>query len=243
MLTGAARVRRRGRHRHDRGGGDEGARLEPAAGLDAAVRRTAPAAMPGETERESSAAHRRRTPRTLERPASEPTTRTLPAARRGRDRAAGAVAGAAAVGLAAVLLWSATPAVVAPPPMHVAVPMPSPTTASNGVLLSPDGRYLATRGPSGAVHAAHLRRIASRRHSMASPDAGRQTAEASRCCGPNDELVRMDVAGGPAVAFAKTRRTGSGCAWGRDGVLLVHGGAEPFSRADDFRRDAHASGV
>ena len=44
----------------------------------------------------------------------------------------------------------------------------------------------------------------------------------------NDELVRMDVAGGPAVAFAKTRRTGSGCAWGRDGVLLVHGGAEPF---------------
>ena len=26
----------------------------------------------------------------------------------------------------------------------------------------------------------------------------------------NDELVRMDVAGGPAVAFAKTRRTGAG---------------------------------
>ena len=165
----------------------------------------------------------------LERPSSEPTTRTLPAARRGRDRAAGAVAGAAAVGLAAVLLWSATPAVVAPPPMHVAVPMPSPTTASNGVLLSPDGQYLATRGPSGE----------SMLHTFDGSPPKRLDGIAG-CWSPdsrslallraNDELVRMDVAGGPAVAFAKTRRTGSGCAWGRDGVLLVHGGAEPFSR-------------
>jgi dipeptidyl aminopeptidase/acylaminoacyl peptidase len=164
----------------------------------------------------------------LERPSSEPTTRTLPAARRGRDRAAGAVAGAAAVGLAAVLLWSATPAVVAPPPMHVAVPMPSPTTASNGVLLSPDGRYLATRGPSGG----------SMLHTFdGSPP---QTLDGiAGCWSPdsrslallraNNQLVRLDVAGGPAVTLTTTSRTGAGCNWGRDGVLLVEGGAGLFS--------------
>ena len=165
-----------------------------------------------------------------EEPSIGPMTRSLPAHRRGRDRAAGVVAGAAAVGLAAALFWSsATPTVVAPPPTHVAIPMPSPTTASNGLLLSPDGRYLATRGPSGE----------SMLHTFdGSPP---QTLDGiAGCWSPdsrslallraNNELVRMDVAGGPAVAFAKTRHTGLGCAWSRDGVLLVHGGGEPFSR-------------
>jgi dipeptidyl aminopeptidase/acylaminoacyl peptidase len=46
----------------------------------------------------------------------------------------------------------------------------------------------------------------------------------------NNELVRIDVAGGPAVALTKISRTSAGCVWGRDGVLLVNGGPEPFSR-------------
>jgi dipeptidyl aminopeptidase/acylaminoacyl peptidase len=46
----------------------------------------------------------------------------------------------------------------------------------------------------------------------------------------NNELARLDVAGGPAVTLTTTSRTGAGCNWGRDGVLLVEGGAGLFSR-------------
>jgi dipeptidyl aminopeptidase/acylaminoacyl peptidase len=160
----------------------------------------------------------------------EPPLRPPPAAHRGRDLAAGGVAGAAAVAIAAALFGPSTPTVLAPPPIHVAVPMPSPTAASNGVLLSPDGRFLATRGPGGAsssiLHALDgspslsLDGIAG----CWSPDS-----RSLALLRANNELVRLDVAGGPAVTLTTTSRTGAGCNWGRDGVLLVEGGAGLFS--------------
>jgi dipeptidyl aminopeptidase/acylaminoacyl peptidase len=158
----------------------------------------------------------------------EPPLRPPPAAHRGRDLAAGGAAGAAAIAIAAALFWPSTPTVPAPPPIHVAVPMPSPTAASNGVLLSPDGRFLATRGPSGAsmLHALDgspslsLDGIAG----CWSPDS-----RSLALLRANNELVRLDVAGGPAVTLTTTSRTGAGCNWGRDGALLVEGGAGLFS--------------
>ena len=166
-------------------------------------------------------------------PPDEVAARTALPGRTGRrglaiGALAGAFFGAAAAGVAGWLLRPAPPAVDQAPPMHVAVPMPSPTAAANGVLLSPDGRYLVTRGPGGAsmLHAFD-----------GSPS--RPLDGVAGCWSPdsrslaliraNDELVRMDVAGGPAVAFARVRPTGAGCSWGRDGVLLVEGGFEPFS--------------
>jgi hypothetical protein len=163
-------------------------------------------------------------------PASEsPVQGTPPARLRIAHVAGGALAGAAAVAAAAWLLWPAAPVVVSPTAMHVAVPMPTPTTASNGVLVSPDGRYLAAVGPSGAsiLHAFD--------GSPVQPLDG-----VAGCWSPDSrslvllrassELVRMDVAGGPAIAFAKGPGTGWGCSWGRDGVLLVGGGHDPFSQ-------------
>lgn len=68
-----------------------------------------------------------------------------------RDLTAGALAGVVASALAAYVAWPAPPAMlsVAPVPMHLSVSMPTPTSAVNGVLLSPDGRYLITRASGG----------------------------------------------------------------------------------------------
>ena len=161
--------------------------------------------------------------------AAEPAPSPRGSTTRGRDLAAGALAGAAAIGVAAWLLWPAPAAVGVAPAIHVAVPMPTPTSASNGLLLSPDGRYLATRGPGGAstLHALDgspsqpLDGIAG----CWSPDS-----RSLALLRANDDLVRIDVSGGPAVALAKITRTGAGCSWGRDGILLVNGGPDAFSR-------------
>ena len=62
---------------------------------------------------------------------------------------AAALAGAAVATAAAWLLRPATPAAPMPAALHLAVPGLDPASASNGVLLSPDGRFLVTRGAAG----------------------------------------------------------------------------------------------
>ena len=159
----------------------------------------------------------------------EPATAiAAPSPNRGRYLTAGALAGAAVVALTMALVSPASSPDGSRTAMHVAIPMPSPTTAANGVSLSPDGRYLATRGSGGE----------SMLHTFdGSPP--RSLDGVAGCWSPdsrslvllrgNGDLVRMDVAGGPAVAFGRSSMTGVGCAWGGSGVVLAGGGAEAFS--------------
>jgi hypothetical protein len=140
------------------------------------------------------------------------------APRRALGLIAAALAGAAVTALAA-WLYRPTPSTDWPPvPMQLGVPGLEPASASNGVLLSPDGRYLVTRGSAGA----------SVLHTF--DGAPSRTLEGPALCWSPDsrnlvlaragqELIRLDVRGGPPIPFAKT--SGPTCDWNRDGVLLV----------------------
>jgi WD40 repeat protein len=166
----------------------------------------------------------------LAEPVVAPLPDHQPTRKRSRDLAAGALVGMAAGGLVIGLMFRAASPIVAPQPViQLAVPMPRPTSASNGVVISPDGRYLATRGPGGAslLHAFDGSPSLPLDGVALCWSSDSRSLVLRRASG---DAVKMDVAGGPAVAFAKVPATGSGCAFGRDGVLLVGGGLEPFSQ-------------
>jgi hypothetical protein len=163
--------------------------------------------------------------------AARPERGTLPPPSRGGIIAAATLVGAA-IGAAAayVALRGTAPADIVPQaPMQLAVPMPSATTAANGILLSPDGRLLVTIGPGGLTTLHAFDGSASRTLEGSagcwSPDSRSLVLHS-----PSGDLVRMDLAGGPAVAFAKGPGTGAGCAWNRDGLLVIGGGPSPFQR-------------
>jgi dipeptidyl aminopeptidase/acylaminoacyl peptidase len=157
---------------------------------------------------------------------SDPSTgeTVVPAApARARRRVVGliaaALAGAAVTALAA---WLVRPApatgLLTNAPLQFAVPGLDPASASNGVLLSPDGRYLVTRG-SAAVSVLHAfdgspSRALEGTGLCWSPDSSSLVLGRS-----NQDLVRLDVRGGPPVPFAKT--SGAACDWNADGVLLL----------------------
>jgi dipeptidyl aminopeptidase/acylaminoacyl peptidase len=143
--------------------------------------------------------------------------------------AAVALAGIAVTVVAAWLVWPATPNVVSPAPMQLALPGLDSSSASNGVLLSPDGRFLVTRGAAGASVLHALDGSPSRALDGTafcwSPDSRSLVLRR-----PNGDLVRMDLRGGPAVAFIQTPVAGGNCTWSRDGVLLIGGALAPFSQ-------------
>jgi Tol biopolymer transport system component len=153
--------------------------------------------------------------------AIEPAVPALsaPAARRMAGLTAAAVAGAALGTAAAWLAWSSPPVDPSPvAPMQFAVPGLDPASASNGVLLSPDGRYLVTRG-SGGVSVLHAfdgspSRALEGTALCWSPDSNNLVLSRS-----GQELIRLDIHGGPPVPFAKT--SGPTCDWNDDGVLLL----------------------
>jgi Tol biopolymer transport system component len=137
----------------------------------------------------------------------------------------GAVVGAAALYIG---LRATTPAAIPPQPVHLAVPVPEPNSAANGVLVSPDGRHIVTMA-SGGVPTLHV----------LAGSLSRTLEGIARCWSPdsrslvlhrfNGELVRMDVSGGPPVAFADALRPGVGsgfgggwgCSWNASGTLLL----------------------
>ena len=59
----------------------------------------------------------------------------------------------------------------------------------------------------------------------------------------NGDLIRRDLTGGPAVAFATKSPVSVSCTWNRDGVLLLGGGPGPFQRSHRLGPDAHARGT
>ena len=98
---------------------------------------------------------------------------------------------------------------VAPAPMHVAVPMPSPTAAANGLLLSPDGRVPRNAGAGGAsmLHAFDGSPSQALEGVVGcwSPDS-----RSLALLRANEELVRMDVAGGRPSPSRKDAPHGRG---------------------------------
>jgi dipeptidyl aminopeptidase/acylaminoacyl peptidase len=111
--------------------------------------------------------------------------------------------------------------------MQLALSGLDPSAGSNGVLLSPNGRYLVTRGSAGASVLHALDGSPSRPldgvASCWSPDSRSLVLRR----GADSELLRMDLDGGPAVAFSKGPVPGQ-CTWSRQGVLLI--GSRGLSR-------------
>ena len=112
-----------------------------------------------------------------------------------------------------------------------------PASGSNGVLLSPDGRYLVTRGSGGASVLHALDGSPSRpldgRALCWSPDSRSLVLRR----GEDGELLRMDLDGGPAVAFTKGPSSREPSARGVVRVSFCIGGraASPASRSRTAR--------
>jgi serine/threonine protein kinase len=156
--------------------------------------------------------------------AGEAVAPLTPAARlRVAHLLAAAMAGIGATAVAAWLLWPVPANDASPAPMQLALSGLDPASGSNGVLLSPDGRYLVTRGSRGESVLHALEGSPSRPLDGAawcwSPDSRSLVLRR----GEGSELLRMDLDGGPAVAFSKGPVPGQGglCTWSRQGVLLI----------------------
>jgi dipeptidyl aminopeptidase/acylaminoacyl peptidase len=152
----------------------------------------------------------------------------LSTGRRGRYLVVTAVTAAAAGALAAyIAMQSMTPAAVERSPIHLAIPLTNANAAANGVLISPDGRHLVTVASGGAATLHALDGSPSRALDgfalCWSPDSRSLVLQRR-----NGELLRMDISGGPPVAFANLTTVGGstfgqtwGCTWNREGTLLV----------------------
>jgi hypothetical protein len=137
---------------------------------------------------------------------------------------AGALLGAALAGALAVYLATRATASPAAPrlPMRLAMAGMPLNGSSNGLLLSPDSRYVIAIGPSGASTLHPLDGSPSRALDGQAlcwfPDSRRIVITRAK-----GELLRMDVAGGPAVAFAHVPEWANGCSWNSSGTLIVDG--------------------
>ena len=123
--------------------------------------------------------------------------------------AAAVLAGISATAVVAWLLWPAPSTDASPAPMQLAVPGLDPASGSNGVLLSPDGRYLVTRGASGASVLHALDGSPSRPLGGValcwSPDSRSLVLRR----GADGELLRMDLDGAPGSRVHDGARPGS----------------------------------
>jgi hypothetical protein len=156
----------------------------------------------------------------LEKEASDvPLEVRRPPGARWRTTAITAIAGAV-VGAVAVYLASRPALVPAGPgaPIQLAVATAQPHSAANGVMISPDGRYLVMRGSGGAssLHALDGSPARSIDHTAYcwSPDSRRLVLART------GSLLKWDVAGGPPVEFA-TLSDVSGCSWSEQGTVLI----------------------
>jgi eukaryotic-like serine/threonine-protein kinase len=156
------------------------------------------------------------------------TPLSSPARPRVGHLATAALAGISAAAVVAWLVWPSPSTDAAPAPMQLAVPGLDPESGSNGVLLSPNGRYLVTRGSAGASVLHALDGSPSRPLDGTalcwSPDSRSLVLRR----GAGGDLLKMDLDGGPAVAFTKGPVQGAVCTWSRQGVLLLAG--REFSR-------------
>ena len=132
----------------------------------------------------------------------------------------GVIAALASAG--ATLVWQATTRADVPTPLiQLALPATGVNIAANGVLISPDGRALVALGPADASVLHLLDGSASRLLDSPalcwSPDSRSLMLQ-----GSGGRLLRMNIAGGPAIDFGRFPGVwGRGCAWSRDGTVLV----------------------
>ena len=137
---------------------------------------------------------------------------------------AAAVLGAALAGALVVYLATRATAPPAAPrlPMRLALAGVPLNGSSNGLLISPDSRYVVAIGPSGISTLHPLDGSPSRALGGQAlcwfPDGRRIVMMRAK-----GELLRIDVAGGPAVAFAHVPDWANSCSWNSSGTLIVDG--------------------